>query len=437
MKNILTIILLSIISLSAQQNLPDVIELDLNKSLEFAEKNNYNLKLARFNKERADEQVSETYGTSVFPDIKGSIRYNRAIKRGEFTIETPFFEGSFPVGTENTLSAGVTLEQPLFSGTMFLAIRIARTYAEIADLGVEATFNDIKLNVKKAFYGVLLAKEAVELAKANYKLAEDNVRTAKSLYDAGLINEYDYIRAKVQQSNLTPEVENAENTLKLSYNALAIILGLPLNQKIIINDSLNYNEYNIDEYENLLSELEKNYSLKQLELQAKLREDAISVRVNEYFPSLNLFGNWQTEAQENDPRSFNRWRYKNAVSVGLLLKIPIFNGFQTAAKIEQAKIDHKEALEQFYFTKKILQNNLEEVLLNIKTNKSKISSYNESVEEAELAYSISSKRFASGLGTQLEILDASVALFRAKINYLSAVYDYKVNYATLESLINK
>lgn len=437
MKQFILIIILSFGSLTAQQNLSNEIELNLDKSLELAEKNNYNLKLARFNKERADEQVSETWGNSVFPNISGNVRYQRAIKRGEFTIETPFFEGSFPVGTENTLSAGVTLDQPLFTGSMFLAIRIARTYAEAADLGVNATLNEIKLNVKKAYYGVLLAKEAVELAKVNYKLAEDNVRTAKSLYDAGLVNEYEYIRAKVQQSNLLPEVENAENSLTLSFNALAILLGLPLNQKIIIKDSLTFNEYNITDYENLLNELDKNYNLRQLELQTKLREDAVSVRVNEYFPSLNLFGNWQAEAQENDPRSFNNWRYKNAVSVGLLLKVPIFNGFQTAAKIEQAKIDHKEALEQFIFTKKILQNNLQEVLLNIINNKSKINSYKESVSEAELAYSISSNRFASGLGTQLEVLDASVSLFRAKINYLSAVYDYKVNYAKLESLINQ
>ncbi|MBX2977440.1 MAG: TolC family protein, partial [Ignavibacteriaceae bacterium] len=58
-----------------------------------------------------------------------------------------------------------------------------------------------------------------------------------------------------------------------------------------------------------------------------------------------------------------------------------------------------------------------------------------SIEQAQLAYEIAQKRFNSGVGTQLEIVDAMVALTRSKVNYFNGIYDYFISYAKLQQLL--
>ena len=103
--------------------------LDLNKCIELALEKSHDLKLAKLESEKADEQITEAFGSSVLPDIKGTVDYRRGLKLGEIIIDIPGFSGSFPQGTENTLSVGVTVDQPLFTGAVFFATRIANVYA--------------------------------------------------------------------------------------------------------------------------------------------------------------------------------------------------------------------------------------------------------------------------------------------------------------------
>ena len=169
--------------------------------------------------------------SSVFPKINGFAEYNRAIKRGVIIIETPFFNGSFPQGTENTLTVGATLEQPLFTGAIFLAVRIAETYADIQNKFVEASQDEVIVSVKKAYYSVLLADEVVNLAKMNLSLAQDNLKNTEAMFNAGVVPEYDYVRAKVQVQNLIPELQQTENSYILAKNLLKLLTGLDLDKR--------------------------------------------------------------------------------------------------------------------------------------------------------------------------------------------------------------
>ncbi|HVO74014.1 MAG TPA: TolC family protein [Ignavibacteriaceae bacterium] len=413
----------------------DTLNLDLKKSIELALEYNHDLKLAEFDRDKAEEKIREAYGSSVFPKINGTVDYNRAIKRGVFIFDAPPpFGGTFPQGTENTLSLGATLEQPLFTGSIFLAVRIAKTYADISGKMVDAARSELIVNVKQAYYSVLLAKEEVKLSKLNLELAEDNLNNTKAMYHAGVVPEYDYIRAKVEVQNLIPELQQAENSLTLSFNMLKLVTGLQLDKQIIINDSLLFREMQTDTVAQN-DVLERNYTLKQLQLQIKLQDDNVSYEFSKHFPELYLEGTWSDQAQENDPRSFSRWRYNNSIYVGLNLRVPIFDGFQTTSRVEQAKIDLSKAEEDYSKNQELTKNQFQETILNIKQTREKIDSYKAGIDEAQLGYEIANKRYKSGIGTQLENVDALVTLSRAKVNYYTAVYDYYLYHARLDQLL--
>ncbi|RPI70886.1 MAG: TolC family protein, partial [Ignavibacteriales bacterium] len=380
MKIIVSFVLaLTISNIFAQgENFSETVNLDLDKSIKLALEYNHDLKLARLEQLKAEEQVDEAWGSSVFPKINGFAEYNRALKRGVIIIDAPEigFSGSFPQGTDNTLTIGATLEQPLFTGAIFLAVRVAETYAEIQNKFVDATEDEVIVTVKRAYYSVLLAEEVIGLAEMNLSLAEDNLKNTEAMFNAGVVPEYDYIRAKVQMQNQIPELQKAQNSYLISKNLLKLVTGLPQETSIVVTDSLYLKEIPLtetDEFKEAL--MQRNPSLKQLELQMSLRDDAVSYEFTKHFPELYFIGNWQTQAQENDPRPFNNWRYNNSVYIGLNLKVPIFDGFQTSSKVEQARIELYQAREQYDKTVKELKNNLEDILLSIKQTREQLESY--------------------------------------------------------------
>ena len=412
--------------------------LDLDKCIELALDRSHDLKLAELEKEKADEQISEAFGSSVLPDIKGSVDYRRALKLGEIIINIPgFFSGSFPQGTKNTLSVGVTVDQPLFTGAVFFATRIANIYAEIWHKSYYSTKAALIKDVKRAYYALLVSRQFLELSNITLKAARDNFKDTEAMYNAGLAPEYDYIRANVQVQNILPELVRAENSIVLAENSLKLVIGLDLEQQIEIKDSLVFNKIDIENYENSTLILEeKNFTLQQLRLQIELMDKAASYEFSKHFPELYFFGSWLASAQEDDVRPFSDWRYINSVYVGLNLKVPIFNGWQTTSKVDQAEIEVLKAQEEYQRTNKFLKNQLEDILLKIEEKQFQIDAYSATIEQAQLGYDIALKRYSSGIGTQLENIDSLVELTRAKINYLNAVFDYYDLHARLEELLS-
>lgn len=438
LKKIFTLLLIAGAFIANSAQTKEVLTLNLDKAISIALEKNSDLNIAKYNKQIADEKLTEAWGSAVFPEIKGSVNYRRAMKKGVFTIETPFFSGTFPIGTDNVLTANVTVDQPLFTGALFIAVRIAQTYNEIAEKMFLASRTQVIVNVKQAYYGVLLSKEVLELTKGNLKLAQENLSNSEVMYSAGVISEYDLVRAKVQVQNLIPEVQNAENTLNLAKNFLLVVMGIDSELELEINDKLTFSPLSDEELKSLReSMLSNNPVISQLTLENKLRDDVISAQFSQHIPSLYAFGNYQSEAQENDDREVSRWRFITSSNIGLNLKVPIFDGWQTSAKVEQAELDLKIAQENFKKTKLLLNNQLMETYLNLKTIKEKISAFSSTIEQAELAYDIAEKRFKNGLGTQLELVDAMVSLTRAKVNYYSGIYDYEISSAKLNQLLGK
>ena len=432
LKKIIFIILVLYLPFSGAQ---DTLKLNLEKSIDLALIKNHDLKIAQLEYQKAEELITEAFGLSVLPEIKGIVNYRRAIRRGEIILEIPGFSGSFPQGSINTFTIGASLEQPLFTGAIFYATRISKVYAEISEKGYYSSQANLIKDVKRTYYAYLLAKEFKNLSIVTLKAAEDNLRNSKALFEAGIAPEYDFIRSKVQVQNILPEVEQAKNSIKVAKNSLRYILGLDLEQPFIIEDSLVFTELPIDDYETSSRIMNnQNFTLQQLKLQIELQDKAVSYEFSKHFPELFLTGNWQTTAQEND-RGFSRWRYINSVFVGLNLKVPIFNGFQTTSKVQQAKIEMMKAEEEFVKTDQLYKNQLDNLLLRIEETKNRISAYTATINEAQLGYDISVKRYSNGLGTQLENIDALVALTRAKINYLDAIFTYYELHANLEALL--
>lgn len=435
-RRVIILVIISVLSVYAQVDKP--IELNLSKAIQLALENNHDFKQAKLDFEKAEEQVRQAYGSALFPTIDGSVQYDRALKLRVITFETPFFSGTFPVGTNNTLNGSIVVNQPIFKGAMFLAIKIAETFADISLQSKEQSKLELIQQVKEAYYTYLVSKEYAKLAEVQLKRAKENFDNTKSMFEAGLVSDYDFTKAKVQYKNAIPMKTDAMNQLKLAENNLNLIIGIDLDAKIEIDDSIVYRKINVPDFEEGLNMLyERNKLLKQVELQTKMHDYNVSYEFSKHLPEISAYGNWTVEAQENDPRKFSDWRYYNFISVGLTMKIPIFHGFTTQSQVEQAEIDYKKSVEGLAKTRKNLRNQYENVVLQLKKTSQQIEAYESAEEEAEKGYDIAMKRFKAGLGTQIEVTSAMMEILNAKVNYLRSLLDYNVLSAQLDMLLGK
>ncbi len=433
-KSIIMIILLLPAMMTGQEKL----NLDLSECIVIALQNNHQHKQKQLDYEKAEELVDEAYGASLFPSIDASLNYNRAIKKQRFIIETPQFSGNFEVGSANTLTANVTLEQPLFTGAMFLAVDIAKTFADISKKATEYSRSELIMKVKEAYYTHLLAGSLVDLSRMQIKRAEENLKDTKSMLDAGLVAEYDYIRANVQYQNFLPTLTEAQNQTRLSINNLKLIMGISLDTEVIISDSLSYFKMEKPDFQEGLNQVySQNELIQQMELQAELQDLNKSYQFTEHLPKLTLNALFQSQSQEEDSRPVKDWRFFNALSVGMTLRVPIFKGFTIDSKVEQAELDYKIAVEGLAATKKSIRNEFENLMLAIEKDEEQIEAYKAAVNESQRGYDIAVKRFNSGLGTQLEVTDAQLVFTNAAINLLQSVHEYYIAHARLEHLLGE
>ncbi|MDP2036781.1 MAG: TolC family protein [Ignavibacteria bacterium] len=436
MRSRFILILLFGISCTFAQN--QKLTINLEQAIKIALENNHDLKQVKLDKQKAAEQVRQTFGESVLPSIEGTASYSRALKRPEFFLETPSFSGYFPAGTKNNLVAGIQIDQPLATGAIFLATRISETYNELASLAQQYSESELVMKVKDSYCTYLLAKEYIKLAELQLQRAEENLKNTKSMYSVGRVSEYDQIRANVQYQNSVPVLAEAKNQLELAANNLKIILGIELSSEINVSGILNYDPENLVVDESGLQKLNSSNSLlKQSETQTKLQDLSSSYQYSQHYPELRAFGNWQMQSQENDDRTISNWRFINSVSIGLNLRVPIFKGFSIDSKYQQAKIDYDKSVESLAKTKKELHRDYENIVLSIKKAVEQITSYQSAVAETEKGYQIAQKRYSSGLSSQIEITDALVSVSQAKYNYINSVYVYNILQARLDLLLGK
>jgi outer membrane protein TolC len=422
--------------LLAQKNV-----LTLEDAIKIALENSNQVKLSQLEILKSDEKLVEAR-SALIPRISALGSYSRYLKKPVLFLppDSPFGRltgGVIEIGFDNSYLSAISVQMPLFSWNIYAGIRSALKGKSLAEQAYKSVTLKTIADVKKAFYGALLARENYKITKMRVDLAQDNLKNVEKMYRQGIASEYDYISAQVQYQNLLPLLIQAENNLELAKNALKLVLGIDVKEDIEIEGEMKVDSLIGVDYATSLKDLyEKNPDLKQAELQVELSREIVSLEVSGHLPSLFLTGNLQYQAQAND-FNFNQYRWIRTTFIGLQIQIPIFNGFGTQARVDQAQASFQQAIERLNFTKQALENELKNTIYRIEQSGRRIESQKRAVELAELGYKIARKRFESGVGTQLEVSNAEVNLAQARLNYLQAIYDYLIAMSDLEKLTGK
>ncbi len=440
LKYILVLLLLVTTIRAGDLNAPLLLTMD--KAISLALQQNRDVLIADQDRATARAQVREAW-SGALPQLTISGQYLRNIKKQVLFIgpNTAFNPTSstitFEIGSDNAYTLGAQLSQPLFNRKIGVALNIAHTFMEYTQQAFKATELDVTLKVKKAFYGVLLARQLVEANRQGLDVVQANLENVRSLYRHGTAAEFDLLRAEVQMANTEPLFISAENNLVLAKNNLKNLLAISLDKEIEIQGDFKYAEIPADTLNQAGQQaLEVNPLIRQLNLQESILEKNIIIEQSNYFPSLNLIGSYQWLTQDNTFQ-FHNYFWAKTFYVGMQLTYPLFDGFRTTARVQQASVNHEKIQYARLKAEESLRIQIQAMELKMIEAKKRIQGQEKNIEQAKKAVHIAQTRYQNGVGTQLELLDTQVAMTRAQTNYAQAIYDYQISKAEWEYAVGQ
>ena len=435
-KGAVALIVAIIAFVPAQGQTPQILSLD--QAITIALENNRDLKIARLELDNADAQVDEALG-NAYPTVDFNTRYTHNFKSPIFFLQGE--DGTvrpIKVGSNNALSADLTLQQIVFNSAVFTGVGTSKIYAQISRQQLRAQSADVVVKVKQAYYTALLAKEILRVNETLLANAEANYNNTKVLYEAGLRAEFDAIRAEVAVANQQPLIVQAQNNYRSALDGLKLLLGyenvtqveLELEGRLIRPDASGSSEPTLEQGVAII--MERNPQLEALRLSTDVNKELIEINRSDYLPTVALFGTYKYEAQAD---AIGDLDFQPTLFAGLNLSLNLYNGGRTDSKVGQAQVAYEKSRYQVAQVAAALKTQLEGTLRNIAYARKRISAGDRTIEQAERAYKIATTAYKAGTGTQLEINDADLALAQARLNQLNAFYDYSIAMAELEYLL--
>jgi outer membrane protein TolC len=297
---------------------------------------------------------------------------------------------------------------------------------------IRQSMQETVFNVKKAFYGYLLAKKFVEVSEEAVGLAEKHWKNVKSLYDVGMASKFDLLRSEVQVANLKPQLIRAKNGLSTAELGLKTLLGLDLKQPIEVKGELSYKEFEANVDADVAQALTNRPEMNQIKFQQQMAAEMLKMARGAYLPTLAIGGAYNYWGNRF---KFTKDSWESYYSVNLVLDIPLFNGFVNSAKVGESKA----MLRQLDYSRKGLSEmvkfEVQEAILSLQQAKESLLSQEKNVEQAQEAVRIADLNYGEGLATNLDVSFAQMALTQAKTNYSQALYDYDLALAQLEKAI--
>ena len=325
----------------------------------------------------------------------------------------------------NSYSTGATLNQNIYDfGKTAAQVKIQRLNYDSSLSDVENTSEQIILNVKQTYYGVLQAKRSRDVSAETVKQFEQHLEQAKGFYEVGTKPKFDVTKAEVDLSNSKLNMIRAENAVRIAVANLNNAMGVPDAPGYEVEDNLSFKKYEM-KFDDAVSKAYQNRpDLKSIIVKKEAAESSVELAKKGYFPVLTGTAGYDYAG--------NTFPLERGWNIGATFSFPVFNGFLTKYQVEEAKENlnvlraNEESLRQSVFLE------VQQAYLNLKEAEDSIPTAELTVQQAQENFEIANGRYAAGVGNPIEVTDAEVLLANAKLSYIQALYNYKVSQSSLE-----
>jgi len=319
----------------------------------------------------------------------------------------------------------IALKQKIFDfGKREAGVDVALLNRKSAQHDADYQLTTVINGVKTAYYNVLRAKRARDVTAEARDQYRQQLENAKVFFEAGKKPKYDVTSAEVNLSDAEVKLINAENELDNAWVMLNNAMGYDGSSRYTIEDTLRPAAYEVIEQEALNQAYQQRSDLQSLLAQRGAAERAVDVAKRDYLPSLDASAGYDFAGSQT-PLS-QGW------NVGVSLSWNLFRGLSTKKEIDKAKANLKIVEAKIALLKLQIRQEIKKAILDLKKAKETIANAEIQVRQATENLEQAGLRYRAGLGTPLDVTNATVSYSNAKLTQITAVYNLILSKANIE-----
>lgn len=412
----LLFIFLGIQSASAQELLT------LEEAVAIGLENNYGIKISRNTVEQAENNHS--LGNAGFlPGIDATASRTESIQDSEFQAggESRITEGA---KSSNT-NAAINLDWTLFDG-----LRMFSTYDRLGqiqdlsemqlDLNQEFLVTDISL----VYFNIIRISEQLKILQNNIEVTEERIEIEETKVDLGSGSEYDLLQARSDLSeDRAAYIRETNNLTEAKINLNELLGRQPGEDFEVVSDiSVNRSLAKEQLYQNLI---EQNTELAIARAEEDISELELREIRGERFPEISFSSGYSFNRNESGGGFFT-FNETVGFSYGLTARVPIFDGFNLNRRIQNAKINQRNAEISRQQERLRLESNFESAYRAYGNAVELVDLEEDNFQNAEQTLDIALERFRLGSISSLEFREAQTTYLQAENRLINAKYEAKI-----------
>ena len=437
-------LLLSAVAMAQQKN-----EFSVKQAVDYAMKNATQVKNALLDV-KVQEQVNRQVTAAAYPQVNASTGFthypnvavqslpnfigpatyqvliDEAVKNGAGNTIT-FPSGGFgniqaQFGVPWTANVGVDVSQLLFDGQVFVGLMARGAVLDYYKKNAEVTQEQIKANVMKIYYQLVVGKSQLASLDANISRFEKLLNDTRQIYKNGFAEKLDVDKVMVQLNNIKTEKEKVVNSLSAGNSGLKFLLGMPQKEELVLSDTLSEAELK----DNILNGTYDYKDRKEFQL-LTVAEKLGGYNIRRYklskLPTVAAFGSYSKNAQRTAFNFFNKDEWFTTSLVGVKISMPLFDGFKKNALIQQSRYELQKTQNSIAQLKQNIDYDVEQSRIKMTSALLTMDNQKQNTELAEKVYNTTKLKYEQGLGNNQEIYNAQTELKVAQTNYYSSLYD--------------
>ncbi len=404
-------------SLLCAEEMPEVRQgdvLDLHQCVAIALERHPQVKASRANVKVYESKVEQSKA-GYYPQVNFSTGYSNTKATSMPDVTGKSFKEY--IGT-------TTLKQTLYDfGRTSSQVDVQKRQVDASLFDADDVVAQTVFRVKESYYSLLRAKKNREVAMEVVKQYEIHLAQAKALYEVGTKPKIDVTKAEVDLSNAQLNLIKAENSLKLAKVTLDNAMGIPDAPEYDVQDTLTADMPSVRVEEALQKAYEQRDDLKSARARLTAAKRSVDLARKDFFPSLGAKVTYSIP--RNGDASGDDW------DVALTFSVPIFSGFSTTYKVQESKANVEVLRAQEESLRQRIYLEVKQAYLNMEEAKERVKTAAIAVKQAQENLQLARERYAVGSGSSIEITDSVVTYARSNVEYIQALYDYKIAEASL------
>jgi outer membrane protein TolC len=410
---------------SAQEVRQDTL-LKKDLAIDLVLRKNFDIEVSQNNLEVADNNQG-ILNSGYLPTLSTSFGYDFSLQDRLAEVEEREPIDQTDLETQS-YRASLDLNYTIFDGLGRLYnYKSLKEQYNLSELEVRETIENALIQMLSVYYEVARLHENVQILEQTMNISNERVKRSNYQFQFGQASKLVALNAEVDAANDSINLINAKQNLENTRRDLMLILNTEFEKEFEVDTSVEFiPELLITQY--MESAEENNVSVLKIESNLTISDYDIKISRSGYFPQIDLFGSygWNRNISPESPFFPGSTQTLEGASAGVSLSWNLFDGGQTAVRVQNAKVGYK--------TQEVLK---DQIKLQVKRDISNAYSnyqnrlYIYELQEQNVAtnqnnFDRSKEQFSIGQITSIEFRQAQVNLINAKTSRNLAKYDAKI-----------